>query len=93
MPKVGTEHKVSSPELRPTLWRCHKCVSLISIYSIEDIDCAICPICCDVTMDSFRELRVHLGHGIAVMIRVVSSAIVAVDARSAVVARCILQEQ
>jgi hypothetical protein len=61
MPKVGAEHKVSSPELRPTLWRCHKCVSLISIYSIEDIDSAICPICCDVTMDSLGSFESILG--------------------------------
>ncbi len=61
MPKIAKEKKAETPELTPSLWRCHQCDALISIHSIGDIDLAICPICCDVTMDPLGDFETILG--------------------------------
>jgi uncharacterized paraquat-inducible protein A len=61
MPKMGTEHLATTPELRPTLWSCRKCAALISIYSVVIIDLATCPVCGDVAMDSRGSFETILG--------------------------------
>jgi hypothetical protein len=59
--KMESEHATSTPELKPTLWRCRRCAALVSIYSVDVIDEAICPICCDVTLDSRGSFETILG--------------------------------
>ena len=61
MPETEMELTGSTPEPRPTLWRCQRCAALISIYSFKTIDLAVCPICCDVTMDSLGSFESILG--------------------------------
>jgi ribosomal protein S27E len=61
MPEVRTVNLASAPELRPTLWRCHRCGAQISIYSMEIIEIAICPICCDVRLDPRGSFETILG--------------------------------
>jgi Zn-finger nucleic acid-binding protein len=61
MPDIRTEKIVSIPELKPTLWHCHRCAALIVIYSSEMIEMAICPICCDVPLDPRGSFETILG--------------------------------
>ena len=61
MAKTGTRNIASKPELRPTLWHCHRCASHIAIYSAHVIESAICPICCDVMLDPRGSFEAILG--------------------------------
>jgi Zn-finger nucleic acid-binding protein len=61
MPEIGALKFASRPELKQTLWHCHRCTALIAIYSAELVELAICPICCDVTLDQRGSFESILG--------------------------------
>ena len=61
MPEIGTKTIASKPELKPTLWHCHRCAAEIAIYSVELIESAICPICCEVVLDPQGDFETILG--------------------------------
>ena len=61
LPEIGTGKIAARPELRPTLWHCHRCAARIAIYSAEIIELATCPICCDVTLDPRGSFETILG--------------------------------
>jgi hypothetical protein len=72
MDEIGAETIDSGPELKHTLWHCHRCAVLVAIYSAEIVEMAICPICCDVKLDHRGSFESILGIASRVGLPVVS---------------------